>query len=257
MATVTVSSEPGTRQHASRHINKRLQMACVWTGPIMVVGWVASFVLLAGFIPPPSPAMSPEQVAALFRDHTDLIRLGLVLTMFASALLVPFAAVITAQMKRIEGERCVLSHTQLVSAGLLALEFIIPLMVWQTAAYRPGILSTQTLQMLNDMGWLMFVGVISSAVVEFAAIGLVILDDERDTRVFPRWAGYFNVAVAILVAPAGIVPFFKEGAFAWNGILGFYLPLAVFSVWIVVMVVLLRNAILEEEKDGATVLTMP
>lgn len=232
-------------------INKRLQLACVWTGPVMIVGWVASFVLLAGFIPPPSPDRSVAQVAATYRDHPDLIRLGLMLTMFASALLVPFAAVISAQMRRIEGSRSVLASTQMASAALLSLEFILPLMVWQTAAYRVGPGDERLVQMLNDMGWLMFVGVISSAVVQFASIGVAILVDERGSGVFPRWAGWFNVWIATLVTPAGVVPFFKHGPLAWNGVLGFFLPLAAFTAWIAVMVVLLRRAIHEEERVEA------
>jgi hypothetical protein len=215
----------------------------------MVIGWVASFVLLAGFIPPPAPSTAPTAVVKMFEQHTSLTRLGLVLTMFASALLVPFAAVISTQMKRIEGKRSPLSSTQLVSAGLLSLEFIIPLMVWQTAAYRPNLESARLVQMLNDMGWLMFVGVISSAVVEFASIGIVILNDQRNTGVFPRWAGYFNLWISILIIPAGIVPFFNHGPFGWNGAFGFFLPLAAFSIWIAVMTVLLRNAILDEEQQ--------
>lgn len=239
----------GAAQLGTPAINRRMQMACVWAGPVMVVGWVASFVLLARFIPPPAPGNSPAQVVDMYQRHPDLIRLGLMLTMFASALLVPFAAVISAQMKRIEGPRSVLASTQLVSGGLLSLEFIIPLMVWQTAAYRPDI-GGVTIRMLNDMGWLMFVGVISSAVVEFGSIGVVILNDERNTRVFPRWAGYFNIWVAMLVAPAGVVPFFKHGPLAWNGAFAFYLPLTVFAMWIAVMVVLLRRAINTEERTA-------
>lgn len=228
------------------YLNRRLQMLCVWAGPVMVFGWIASFVVLARFIPPPSPGKTPDQLVEMYSEHTAAIRVGLVLTMFASALLVPFAAVISAQMKRIEGERAVLAPTQLISGGLLALEFIIPLMIWQTAAYRPDIGPT-LIRMLNDLGWIMFVGVISSAMVEFACIGLVILADERDTGVFPRWAGYFNLWVASLVAPAGVVPFFKHGPFAWNGLFSFFMPMAVFAAWVVIMVVLLRRAILQEE----------
>ena len=232
----------------ARFTNRPLQMLCVWCGPAMVFGWIASFVLLAGFIPPPSPDLTPEQLVALYSGHTGVIRLGLMLTMFASALLVPFAAVISAQMRRIEGDRAVLAPTQLISGGLLALEFILPLMVWQTAAYRPEI-SPVLVRLLNDMGWLMFVGVISSAIVEFACIGVVILADRRGTGVFPRWAGYFNLWVALLVAPAGMVPFFKSGPFAWNGLFAFFVPMAVFATWAVVMVVLLRRAILAEDSD--------
>ncbi len=232
--------------------NRRLQMLCVWAGPVMVFGWIASFVVLARFIPPPSPGKSPEELVAMYSEHSGGIRLGLMLTMFASALLVPFAAVIWAQMKRIEGPRSVLAQTQLISGGLLALEFIIPLMIWQTAAYRPEIDPT-IIRMLNDLGWIMFVGVISSAVVEFGCIGLVILADERNTGVFPRWAGYFNIWVALLVAPAGLVPFFKHGPFAWNGLFSFFMPMFVFAAWVVVMVVLLRRAVLQEEAQAGAV----
>jgi len=228
-------------------VNRRVQMACVWTGPVMIVGWVAAFVVLARFIPPPSPTMPAVEVVDMYREHTDAIRLGLVITLFASALLVPFAAVITAQMRRIEGPRAVMSWTQLISAGLLSLEFIIPLMIWQTAAYRLDSNSAEIIRMLNDLGWLMFVGVISSAVVQFGSIGVAILADEHDRGVFPRWAGYFNVWVALLIIPAGVVPFFKSGPFAWDGAFAFFLPLVVFAAWIAVMTVLLRRAINEEE----------
>lgn len=252
MAETLILDPPEPKAPVARgSVNRRMQLACVWTGPVMIVGWVAAFVVLARFIPPPSPGKSPAEVVAMYREHTDAIRLGLIITLFASALLVPFAAVITAQMKRIEGPRSVMAWTQLISAGLLSLEFIIPLMIWQTAAYRLDANSAEIVRMLNDLGWLMFVGVISSAVVEFGSIGLAILADERDSGVFPRWAGYFNVWVAILVIPAGVVPFFKSGPFAWNGAFAFFLPLAVFAAWITVMTILLRRAIDTEERlDG-------
>src|SRR5262245_34825835 len=212
----------------------------------MIVLWVLSWVFLARFIPPPSPLKTPLEVVDFYDDKIDGIRFGMVITMFASALLVPFASVIAAQMKRIEGPRSVLTYTQLVSAGLLSLEFIIPLMVFQTAAYRLDTESARLIQMLNDMGWLMFVGVISSAVVQIASIGLVMLMD-HDERVFPRWAGYFNLWVALLISPAGIIVFFKHGPFAWNCLIGFFLPLTAFAAWITVMVVILLRAIKSDE----------
>lgn len=227
---------------ARRASNATLQKLCIWAGPTMVIGWVASFWVLAGFIPPPDPGMPPEAVVRMYQDDATLIRLGLVITLFASALLVPYTAVIAAHMRRIEGRRSVLAWTQLASGALLSLEFIIPLMVWQAAAYRPELADGRLIQALNDMGWLMFVGVISTAGVQFLAIGLAILRD-REGRVFPRWAGYFNVWVAILIEPAGVVPFFKSGPFAWDGVFAFFLPLAVFATWIAVMTYLLFRAV--------------
>src|SRR5262245_46520845 len=132
-------------------MNPTVQRALIWTGPVMLVLWVAAFVFLAKFIPPPDPQDSAVEVFHRYRDHTDAIRIGLVITMFASALLVPFAAVISTQMRRIEGVHGPLSLTQVVSAGLLSLEFIVPIMVWLTAAYRFDLESARLIQMLNDM----------------------------------------------------------------------------------------------------------
>jgi hypothetical protein len=240
---------PATRPLAARSLSARVQRALVWTGPAMVIAWVISFWLLARFIPPPSPTKTAAQVVAFYRPHVGAIRLGLFITLFASALLVPFCAVIQGQMRRIPAARSALASTQMASAALLSLEFILPLMVWQTAAYRLNDTSAQMIRMLNDMGWIMFVGVISSACVQFGSLGLAILLDERPDPVFPRWAGYFNLWITLLVAPAGIIVFFKHGPFAWNGLISFFLPLAAFTAWIAVMVILLLHAIDAEEPD--------
>jgi hypothetical protein len=232
-------------------VNAAAQRACIWLGPVMIALWVASWVFISEFIPPPSPEKTPLEVVDFYDGRIDQIRVGMVITMFASALLVPFAAVIAVQMKRIEGPRSVLAYTQLASAALLSLEFIIPLMVFQTAAYRLDVESARLIQMLNDMGWLMFVGVISSAVVQFASIGFAILLDRRPRPVFPRWAGYLNLWVALLVSPAGIIVFFKHGPFAWNGLFGFFLPLTAFAIWITVMVVLLLRAVDDDVAENA------
>lgn len=230
-------------------MNRNAQIACAWCGPTIVVIWVVSFVALAGFIPPPSPQMGPEAILQMFIDHTVQIRIGLMLTMFASALLVPWSAVIAVQMSRIEGKRPVLAITQVAQASLLSLEFIVPLMVWQTAAYRPSRERIDLIYMLNDMGWLMFVGVISSAMLQCASLGIVILMDKRDQPIFPRWSGYLSLWTATLLAPAGVVPLFKSGPFAWNGIFGFWLVLAIFCIWVGVTTWLLIVAIRREAQS--------
>lgn len=227
-------------------MNRNAQLACAWCGPVMVVIWVVSFIALARFIPPPPPQSGEEEILRMFTDHAVMIRLGLMLTMFASALLVPWAAVIAVQMSRIEGERPVLAITQVAQASLLSLEFIVPIMVWQTAAYRPSPERIRLVYMLNDMGWLMFVGVISSAVMQCLCLGIAILMDKRDRPIFPRWSGYLSLWTALLLAPAGVVPLFKSGPFAWNGVLSFWLVLSAFCIWVGVTSWLLIAAIKRE-----------
>jgi len=43
-----------------------------------------------------------------------------------------------------------------------------------------------------------------------------------------------------------MIIFFKTGPFAWTGIIGFWIPAAVFGVWYIVMTVYLLRAIRDE-----------
>jgi len=242
----TIAAPPVRQSRATTAIV--VQRAMAWTGPIMLVLWVGAFIGLARFIPPPDPQDSALEVLARYGDGTDALRAGLIVTLFASALLVPFAAVISTQMRRIEGGIGPLSLTQIVSAGLLSIEFIVPIMVWLTAAYRgfdPE--SARIIQMLNDMGWLMFVAVISSVIVQIACFGIAILIDDRAEPIFPRWSGYFMLWVCLLLSPTALCVFFKDGPFAWNGLLAFWVPLTAYAAWMLVTFWLLRRAIDQEE----------
>jgi hypothetical protein len=233
------------------NMNVTAQRLCVWCGPIMVATWAAAFFFLCRFIPPPNPANTREQVVAQFSEDTDLIRLGLVISVFACALLVPFSAAIAAQMRRIEGARSVLAQAQLVSGGLLCVEFLFPFAIWQTALYRINEWDPETVQMLNDMAWLMFLGIISSGCVQVASLGIAILLDKSSKPVFPRWAGYYNIWAAMMWIPAGVIPFFKDGPLAWNGIFAWWVPLCIYFSWFVVTVVLLLRAIAGDERAQA------
>jgi hypothetical protein len=232
-------------------MNITAQRLCVWCGPIMIATWASAFIFLCGFIPPPDPAKSRTELVAQFSDNTNLIRLGLVISVFACSLLVPFCAVIAAQMRRMEGVRSVLAQTQLVSGGLLCVEFLLPFAIWQTALYRIDEWDPETVQMLNDMAWLMFLGIISSACIQVASLGVAILLDKGVKPVFPRWAGYFNIWVSMMWVPAAVIPFFKDGLLAWNGLFAWWIPLCVYFSWFVVMVVLLLRAIADDERQQA------
>jgi hypothetical protein len=234
-----------------QNMNITAQRLCVWCGPIMIAIWASAFIFLCRFIPPPNPANTAEQVVAQFSQHTNLIRLGLVISVFACALLVPFCAAIAAQMRRMEGVRSVLAQAQLVSGGLLCVEFLLPFAIWQTALYRIDEWDPQIVQMLNDMSWLMFLGIISSACCQVASIGVTILLDKSPKPVFPRWAGYYNIWVSMMWVPAGVIPFFKDGPLAWNGVFAWWIPLCVYFSWFVVMVVLLLRAIRDDERTQA------
>src|SRR5581483_1540602 len=95
-------------------------------------------------------------VAAWYRHDTDAIRIGLILTMFAAAFSAAWVAVISVQLKRIEGSSCVMSYTQLGSGVAGILLFIVPITFWIVAAFRPD-RPPATQQLLNDLAWVPFI----------------------------------------------------------------------------------------------------
>ena len=100
-------------------MNTRVLKLCTWSGVGFAVLFFVGFGLFAGFIPPPRPGNGPAQVAEFYGLHRNGVRIGMVLCLFGLVMWVPFSAVISVHLKRIEGRHTPLSYAQLgVGAGL-------------------------------------------------------------------------------------------------------------------------------------------
>jgi len=228
----------------------RVQRVLAWSGPAMVVLWVGAFVFVAGFFPPSAPGSTAEQIVALYADHTGLIKLGMVISMAASALLVPWAIAISGQLKRIDGARA-LADVQMVSCALLSLEFITPIGVWMAASFRYDGRAPDVTEAMHDLGWILFVTVIWSLEAQMVAIGAAILLDRSAQPVLPRALAYLTFWAALLIIPAGLVLYFKDGPFAWNGLVGLYIPLAAFVIWVFALTVGVHRALTAQIAEGS------
>ena len=218
----------------------RVQRVLIWTGPGMIALWLGAFLFIAGFIPPSDPTASAAEIVRLYADHTNAIRLGMIISMAGSALLVPWAVAISGQLRRIDGAKA-LADVQMVSCALLSLEFITPIGVWMAVSFRYDDRAPDVTRALHDVGWILFMTVIWSLWVQLIAIAAAILIDRRSEPVLPRWLGYLNLWVAMLIIPAGLVLFFKHGPFAWNGVVGLYIPLAAFVIWMISMTITIHQ----------------
>lgn len=210
-----------------------LERAAVWCGPAFLVLYVAAFVGIARFVPPPSPAMSAGEVAVLFDEHRFGIRTGMVLSLVFSTFLFPFFAIISVHIARIERGR-LLALVQFGGATLLVVYFQLCSMIWITATFREE-LGADTVRMLADFGWLTFVMVFPAYVFQLTCVAIASFLDRSPDPVWPRWAGFLNLWIALSGAGGGLAVFFKSGPFAWNGAVGFYLPVGAFVIWLFVM----------------------
>lgn len=132
----------------------RVQRVLIWTGPAMIALWLGAFLFIAGFIPPSRPSASAADIVRLYADHSIAIKLGMIISMAGSALLVPWAIAISGQIRRIEGAKA-LADVQMVSCALLSLEFITPIGVWMAVAFRYDDRAPDVTRAMHDLGWIL------------------------------------------------------------------------------------------------------
>ena len=232
-------------------MNAGTQKVSAWCGPIFCILFGLGWMVLARWVQPPSPNLSAASISDVFASHRTLIRLGVGLGGFAGSLSVPWAAVVAVQMKRIEGEHCVMTYTQLTTGALGALIFVFPMLFLEVAAFRAD-RSTQLVQAVSDLGYLCLIGFPFLAVIQAIALTVVIFQDHRATPIFPRWLGYFSLWAGLLFIPGTTISYFHTGPLAWNGIFAYWLPLGVFAIWIFVVTAYVLRAIDQQQAEYAT-----
>lgn len=220
----------------------RIQVVCVWSIPLFLVGYTTCFVFVSGFVPPPAPSLGADAVAALFDQDATRIRLGQLLCMVFAILYMPWAGVVSVQMARIEGRMPVLAWLQLAGATMLTLLFMLCSLLWLTTAFRP-LQDPLNTQLLNDLSWLIFVMAYPEYWLQLLTMAIVFLRDRREEPFLPRWACYFTFMVALTGMGGSFAAFFKAGPWAWNGLFGFWVPIVSYLIWLIVMFVLLLRGL--------------
>lgn len=226
-------------------MNLWMQKACAWSGIVFVLLLTLGLWVMAGLIPPPPPAADAATVAAFFAAHGGGIRAGMLVAMIASGFYLPWTAVLSMQMKRMQGSSPVLPLLQSISGAVVTLIVLVPVMLWATAAFRVE-RSTEIVQLLNDFAWLFILMTFPAPVMQLFAVGIATLADKSPDSVFPRWVGFVNLWLGTLFLPGGLIVFFKTGPFAWNGIIAFWIPFAAFGLWFLVMTPVLLRAIRQQ-----------
>ena len=221
--------------------NKHLMLG-TWFTLIAMLFFGLAFFPFSGFLPPMSAALTAEEVATSFQQHTNGIRFSMILLLEAGAFFCVLVAVISTQIKRIEGVSSILSYTQIISGAVGSVIIIIGGVIMLIAVYRPDRPGEIT-YMLFDAAWMFIVMPSTSYTLQFFCIGIAILSDKRATPLFPKWVGYYNFWTGLAIFPGLLIPWFKTGPFAWNGLLSFWVGVAAFGGWFIIMFFMLRRSI--------------
>jgi len=237
---------------ANPEFQRVLRTACIWSWPVCVVVFGFFFAVIAGFVPPPREDWSAAQLAQFYADNRTDIRVGIIGAMFASALLLPFFTVISSEMRKIEGRSALLAPMQWGGAVILVCFFQIICLGWLLASFRPEA-DSDVIRAVHDYGWLVWTMLIPTYVVQFVAMAVAGFMDARPQPLWPRWAAWANLWVAITGCGGVLAVFFKSGPFAWHGLVGFWIPVLTFVAGMTMTTVLmLRRARYEESLAGPT-----
>jgi hypothetical protein len=152
-------------------------------------------------------------------------------------------------LERANSGNNVLSALQMWGGGLTAVFFIVPPGIWLGSAFRAETMSPDILQALNDVAWMLFDMTAPTGSVQFAALGLCILSDRRRVPIIPKWVGWMGIYDATGLMLFALMPFFKTGAFARNGAIGFWFEFPAFFLVMLAATVFTLKAVprLQEE----------
>lgn len=224
---------------------------CAWAGPLYLVGLVGFWGLLAGFVPAPPQSWNAQQITEFFVNNNLKIRAGMVGTLFVAPFYFVWSLVISAVMKKIEGPDGILAQLEFVGGIATAFVTMAFSIMWLAASLRTALRAPEDIQMLHDLGWMIFDTTIMVTAIQMVAFGTAIVMDKRSVPLLPKWLAWFSFAVTATFLAAYVMPFVQEGPFAWNGIITYWVVLSTFFAWMILVCYYLFGAIDKVQRESA------
>jgi hypothetical protein len=210
----------------------RHELFGAWCAPIFSVLTAVGFLGLARFIDPQAAWLEPVQLASFYADRQFEIGLGMSIFCVATAFLTIFSVQLGISMWRIEGRSPLMAASQVLGGfGVVMLVFI-SCCLWIGAVYRADVADPDVTVALNDAAWFGFLVGWVMLSLQMAVTAVITLRDSRENRLVPRWLSWASVVGAVALVTANGCVFTKTGTFAWDGALGYYIPMAIWGTWL-------------------------
>jgi hypothetical protein len=227
-----------------RHDEKRELWIGWWTLVVFYNLYGLLFFVIARTQPPPAPSLDPGGVVQWFADRHHGLIYGYAVVFIVGGATAIMNATLAYTMRRMSVSRA-FAYSYLVIYALATLPgMLIMGVVCTVGAMRPD-RDPELMRWLYDLAFLSFEGTMGVFLIGSLVWMVAVLLDRN--RVFPRWFGYLNLCNAlteVVVAPAWI---FKDGAFAWDGAIAWWINMGVFVTYTTVFLTLLRRMILRED----------
>ena len=196
--------------------------------------------------PPPPPWWDFVQIGQWFDKHRIGLLAGFGIMFFMGPIVTASTALITYSMRRMSVSPAY-AYTYLLLYSLAAVPgMLITCIVLVTGAMRPE-RDPALVATLYDIGFLAFSGTMGIFLIGSVIWGVAILLDKN--KVLPTWFGYFNICNALTEVVVATCCIYKEGPFAWNGAIAFYINFVVFGIYTGVFITYLKIMIEKEDPE--------
>ena len=218
-------------------LDKGVAKAFTWSAVVVIVGLLVAQGFIMRFVPAPSPTLSAEELRQVFIDRRFHIQIGSIIQIVAWSFWATWGIVVTTFMRRMERGYPFLTYASIALVGGGYVFFLFIPMTWAVCAYRADEMDPQIIQFANDWVWFDWLFTWPPFAIWFFVVAAAIFKDHNVPTLYPRWVAYFDLWCGVLIFPAALSVFWKDGPFAYNGILAFWFPVFIFFGEIIVMIV--------------------
>jgi hypothetical protein len=237
MPLPVADDRPSRLARLRAHPQRDLWLA-FWSVPFFFSVFGLVFIPLSWMMPPRSPSSTSTQIDDFMQSPNLLIACVILVLTFG---LGPVSnAVYLTQIKRMSVSPVFRYALMMGATTGTIVGMLFPLLCFGLGAFRSGY-RPEILAALFDFGYLAFIGSLGCFCAMWLAFGLAILLDEN--HVLPKWLGYYTVWQYVSELVAAPVWIAKSGPFAWNGLLTFWLAIALYASWQVIVYCCIFRAI--------------
>lgn len=222
---------------------------CLWAGPTFMAVFIVFWGIMGHNVPPWNADLPASVVANWFRTEANTIRLGMVIAMTCAPLYCVWGLGIGRVMTRIVPKDSLLIDLQVWGAGLTVIPVLVSTSFWLTGAFRPDALPDTTLQLLYDLAWLLIDLAYFTTSIQLFAVGAAFLRDRRAVPLVPKWLAWYGIWVGFMFIAECLMPFFKSGPFARDGVLNFWIEFMIWFVWVPALTWQLMGAVRRIEAE--------
>lgn len=228
----------------------KIQEILLWWSIAFGIIFVLTWAFVIGMIPLPPATWTSAEVAAFYTDNQTRIRWGAAICSWTAGFWIPFTVVIGAQIARLEDGFPTLAIMQVVAGCIQALTLIVPPVIWGALALTPERAADVT-NAFHQFSLLFLVCTAQIYIFQWASWILITFTRKTDPKSpFSRLFGYFLIWTVVMYECAAIGFTTREGLFAWDGLIVFYIPFGLlFVTWIILYVKLFKAIKLQRKEE--------